>query len=210
MTKFSNYFWNNLKAFSDNTALVDTAINKSITYKELENESQTLAEKLELPAKGMIFLFTTNNIESIITYIAALKSGNAVLLLDEKLNDEIRNGLIENYKPDYIISSSNVIPKIYINSFNYNSLNFYKRIEKTTIDIYPEISVLLSTSGTTGSPKLVKLSYKNIQSNAESIAEYLQIDESEKPITTLPLSYSYGLSIINSHLVKRIYNCING
>jgi acyl-CoA synthetase (AMP-forming)/AMP-acid ligase II len=93
MTKFSNYFWNNLKAFSDNIALFDAAINKSITYAELENESQALAEKLRLSVKGLIFLFTTNNSESVITYIAALKSGNALLLLDEKLNNEIRNGL---------------------------------------------------------------------------------------------------------------------
>ncbi len=49
---------------------------------------------------------------------------------------------------------------------------------------------------------MLRLSYKNIQSNAESIAEYLHIDENEKPITTLPINYSYGLSIINSHLLK--------
>ena len=68
-----NYFWNNLNKFSNNTALVDTLINKSITYAELENESQALAEKLKLSVKGLIFLFTTNNSESVITYIAALK-----------------------------------------------------------------------------------------------------------------------------------------
>ena len=202
MTKISNYFWNNLKAFSANTALVDTAIEKSVTYAELEQEAKGLSEKIKLHFKGLIFLFTANNAESVITYIASLKSGNAVLLLDEKLNNEIRNGLIENYKPDYIISSSKVIPEIYINSFNYDSLNFFKRIEETTSNIYPEISVLLSTSGTTGSPKLVKLSYKNIQSNAESIADYLMIDENERPIANLPINYSYGLSIINSHLLK--------
>ena len=202
MTKISNYFWNNLKTFSSNTALVETAINKSITYEELENESQALAEKLKFSVKGLIFLFTTNNSESIISYIAALKSGNAVLLLDEKLNDEIRNGLIENYKPDFIISSNEIIPELYSLSFKYESLNFIKRTESNSINIFPELSVLLSTSGTTGSPKLVRLAYKNIQSNAESIAEYLQIDENERPITTLPINYSFGLSVVNSHLLK--------
>jgi acyl-coenzyme A synthetase/AMP-(fatty) acid ligase len=202
MTKNLNYFWNNLKAFSSNTSLVDTAINKSITYAELEQESQALAEKLKLSFKGMIFLFTTNNYESVITYIASLKSNNAVLLLDEKLNDEIRNGLIENYKPDFIITSSENIPAYYSFSFKYESLNFIKRKEISSINIFPDLSVLLSTSGTTGSPKLVRLAYKNIQSNAESIAEYLNIDASERPITTLPINYSYGLSVINSHLLK--------
>jgi acyl-coenzyme A synthetase/AMP-(fatty) acid ligase len=202
MKTTSNYFWNNLKTFSSNTALVDTAIDKSVSYAELEKESQALAEKLKLSVKGLIFLFTKNNSESVITYIAALKFGNAVLLLDEKLNDEIRNELIENYKPELIISSSVVIPGKYKNSFRYDSLHFLTRIENTTSNIYPELSVLLSTSGTTGSPKLVRLAYKNIQSNAESIADYLQIDETERPITTLPINYSYGLSVINSHLLK--------
>ena len=165
------YFWNNLNNFSNNNAFVDTLINKSFTYAELEKESQTLAEKLKLLSKSLIFLFTTNNSESIISYIAALKSGNAVLLLDEKLNEEIRNGLIENYKPELIISSSEVIPEKYNNNFRYDSLHFFTRIENTTSNIYPGLSVLLSTSGTTGSPKLVRLAYKNIQSNAESIAE---------------------------------------
>ena len=155
-----------------------------------------------MSVKGIIFLFTTNNSESIISYIAALKSGNAVLLLDEKLNDEIRNGLIENYKPDFIISSNAIIPELYSLSFKYESLNFIKRTESNSINIFPELSVLLSTSGTTGSPKLVRLAYKNIQSNAESIAEYLQIDENERPITTLPINYSFGLSVVNSHLLK--------
>jgi len=202
MTKISNYFWNNLENFFSYTALVDTAIGRSITYEELESRAQVLAEKLKLSDKGMVFLFTTNNSESIISYIAALKSDNAVLLLDEKLNDEIRNGLVENYKPDFIISSNAIIPELYSFSFKYKSLNFIKRTESNSINIFPELSVLLSTSGTTGSPKLVRLAYKNIQSNAESIAEYLHIDENERPITTLPINYSFGLSVVNSHLLK--------
>lgn len=67
---------------------------------------------------------------------------------------------------------------------------------------HPDLALCLTTSGSTGSPKLVRLSRKNILSNAESIAEYLHIDEHERPITMLPMYYSYGLSIINSHLIK--------
>ena len=201
MDRFNN-FWCNLTAFADNTALIDTSKNESVSYRNIESESDIIKEKISSGRKGLAFLFTTNNSESVITYIALLKSGNAVLLLDEKLNEEIRNGLIKNYRPDYIISSNESIPEHYSFSFKYESLNFIKTTESNSINIFPELSVLLSTSGTTGSPKLVKLSYKNIQSNASSIAEYLNIDESERPITTLPFNYSFGLSIINSHLLK--------
>ncbi|MBR4845704.1 MAG: AMP-binding protein, partial [Bacteroidaceae bacterium] len=54
----------------------------------------------------------------------------------------------------------------------------------------------------TGSPKLVRLSLENLKSNAESIAEYLHIHENERPVTTLPMYYSFGMSVINSHLIK--------
>lgn len=67
---------------------------------------------------------------------------------------------------------------------------------------HPDLALCLTTSGSTGSPKLVRLTKRNILANAESIAEYLQIDANERPITMLPMYYSYGLSIINSHLLK--------
>ena len=67
---------------------------------------------------------------------------------------------------------------------------------------HPDLAVCLTTSGSTGSPKLVRLTLRNIIVNAESIAEYLRIDANERPITMLPMYYSYGLSIINSHLLK--------
>ena len=67
---------------------------------------------------------------------------------------------------------------------------------------HPDLAVCLTTSGSTGSPKLVRLTQRNIIANAESIAEYLHIDADERPITMLPMYYSYGLSIINSHLLK--------
>ena len=202
MIKASKYFWNNLRTFSSNTALIDTATDRSITYAELEKESEVFAEKLKLSFKGLIFLFTTNNSDSVTAYIAALKSGNAVLLLDEKLNDEIRLNLFNNYTPDFIITSNEQIPPNYILDLKYESLFIYKSSLNTVNNVFKELSVLLSTSGTTGSPKLVRLAYRSIQSNAESIADYLIIGSNERPITTLPINYSYGLSVINSHLLK--------
>lgn len=198
----SNNFWSNLKLFADNVALIDTANKQTLTYKRLDDESDFISEKIKLSHKGLTFLFTTNNLESVVLYIALLKSGSAVLLLDEKLNEEIRNSLINNYKPDFIISVSPKAPAGYSDYFDYHSLHLFEREERQSREIFPDLAVLLSTSGTTGSPKLVKLSYKNIQSNADSIVEYLNIDENERPITTLPFNYSFGLSIINSHLLK--------
>lgn len=202
MTLTNKYFWQNFKQYKTKTALIDVTTGKVISYEELDVESEKLAEKLNIKSKSLIFLYTANNSGSVITYIAALKSGNAVLLLDEKLNDEIRTGLIKNYKPDFIVTSNKQTPVGYNLEFEFESLSYYKNQIPNQEKIFDDLAVLLSTSGTTGSPKLVRLSADNIQSNAESIAQYLQIDENEKPITTLPFNYSYGLSVINSHLLK--------
>jgi acyl-CoA synthetase (AMP-forming)/AMP-acid ligase II len=60
--------------------------------------------------------------------------------------------------------------------------------------------VLLSTSGTTGSPKLARLSIENIESHTDSISEYLEIDANERAMQALPIHFSYGLSVLNTHL----------
>ena len=60
--------------------------------------------------------------------------------------------------------------------------------------------LLMSTSGTTGSPKFVRQSYSNIIFNTRSIVKYLNIKIKDVTITSLPFSYVYGLSVINSHL----------
>ena len=59
---------------------------------------------------------------------------------------------------------------------------------------------MLSTSGTTGSKKHVRISYNNLYSNSKAIIQYLNLNKNDKAITTLPIHYTYGLSIINTHL----------
>lgn len=67
-------------------------------------------------------------------------------------------------------------------------------------ELHPDLALLLSTSGSTGEQKLVRLSYDNLQSNCDSIVEYLELTSDERPITTLPMEYTYGLSVIHSHV----------
>ena len=46
------------------------------------------------------------------------------------------------------------------------------------------------------------LSRKNLQSNARSIGEYLEITREDRAVTSLPMQYTYGLSVINSHVER--------
>lgn len=197
-----NHFWLNLKSYTENVALIDASTGVVKNYSQLEDDVSCISDLLKLKKKCLIFLYTTNSYECIVTYLAALRSNNSILLLDEKLNQDIRNNLNFTYKPQLIITSNKEQSNLYDKQILLGNVFLYKRKNYSNDLIHPNLAVLLSTSGTTGSPKLVRLSYDNIQANAKSIAEYLPIDEKERPITSLSMSYSYGLSVINSHLLK--------
>ncbi|WP_170133890.1 non-ribosomal peptide synthetase [Palleronia aestuarii] len=68
-------------------------------------------------------------------------------------------------------------------------------------EIHADLAVLLSTSGSTGAAKSVRLSHANIRANAESIIAYLGITGDDKAAMSLPFQYSYGMSVVNSHLL---------
>jgi hypothetical protein len=67
-------------------------------------------------------------------------------------------------------------------------------------DLHPELAVLLPTSGSTGNPKVVRLSHRNLEANADSIVGALGLHADDRVLTALPAAYSYGLSVINSTL----------
>ena len=67
--------------------------------------------------------------------------------------------------------------------------------------LHPELAMLMMTKGTTGDPKVVRLSKENVYINTAAIVDYLEIGEFDRAITTLPMSHNYGLSVINSHLL---------
>ncbi len=196
-------FWNIENIPGDRIALIDDNSGNIFTYERLLTESEKLTGVLKSEKKKLIFLFCDNSASCIIGYLAALRNGHAVYLANVKMDTELKQKLLNLYQPEIIISVKVIagIAAGYTCLQNINGLFIYSGREANYV-VHKELAVLLSTSGTTGSPKLVKLTYNNIQSNAESIAEYLSIDENERPATSLPVSYSFGLSVINSHLLK--------
>jgi len=68
------------------------------------------------------------------------------------------------------------------------------------VPMYEDLSLLLPTSGSTGSPKLVRHCYRNIEANAENVKNLFQLTPDEKAMAILPMHYTMGLSVITSHL----------
>ncbi len=190
----------NLDKFASNIA-VETEQGRKLTYAQLEKDADAIAEAMK-PRK-FTFCLCENTLGSFVGYVAFMTHNIPTVLLDGSKDMGIVLGLANHYMPEYIWIPTNRVDELghgvpVIAYEDYTLINW----AETQHEIHSDILLCLTTSGTTGSPKLVKLTEKNLKSNAESIAEYLKITEKERAITSLPMYYSFGMSVINSHLIK--------
>ena len=196
-----------LKKYAENTA-VETEHGLRMTYAELEKDSIYVTASME-PRK-LTFCLCENTIGSFVGYVGLMNANMPTVLLDGSKDMEIIVSLIEHYEPQYLWMPTNRMDELKdclstgSRSAEVCSYEDYVLVElgKQSFEIHPDVLLCLTTSGTTGSPKLVKLTEKNLKSNAEAIAEYLKITDKERAITSLPMYYSFGMSVINSHLIK--------
>jgi acyl-CoA synthetase (AMP-forming)/AMP-acid ligase II len=182
-----------------------------LTREEVRAASLRLAEQIASERKRLVFLFCGPNSETVISLLAAAAAGHATVLIDPSLPEDRMKGLIEAYQPELILGSRDFGEKMRAGAdptADWRSLKSGTGViewtardaEPPSIAIDPALEVLLSTSGTTGSRKYVRLSRDGILANARQIAEALAIDEQSAGVAHLPLHYSYGLSVVTSHL----------
>lgn len=194
-----NKIWD-LEIYSSNTAIIDE-YGSHMTYYELYVESNSLAS--HIGTRCLVFCLSRNEIGSVIGYVSFLNNGIVPVMVSSNLEKTLLNDLLEKYKPKYLWVPNDQINEFFDMKTVYET-NGYSLLETgygITYPLHDDLSLLITTSGSTGSPKLVRQSYENILDNAQSIAEYLKLDANERPITTLPMNYVYGLSIINSHFL---------
>jgi len=172
-----------------------------VTYEEVFQFSERI--KKHISDKPLLFALCENTPGSLLGYTAFISNGAVPLMLDAKIDAELLSNLLTIYKPNLVWMPDGMSPILKSNTIVFSEFGYSLHLLSTEkIPLNEDLALLLTTSGSTGSPKLVRLSYKNLKANAESIAQYLAITSDEKPITTLPMHYSYGLSVINSHWIK--------
>jgi long-chain acyl-CoA synthetase len=169
-----------------------------ISRHELDSRVAEAARVLSgLGERRLGLLYLSNTLPGLVAYLACLRSGQVPLLLPADLSSELAAGLQALYRPDWVIRAhgdGDPLPG------SGQRLQVLAEAVVAPSYLHPDLGLLLSTSGTTGSPKLVRLSYASLQANADSIAQYLQLGAQDRALTVLPPYYSYGLSVINSHL----------
>ncbi|MFJ2594104.1 AMP-binding protein [Streptomyces erythrochromogenes] len=180
-------FAGDLATHGDRTAVITA--DGAVTYRELAARVAATAERLGR-TRRLVLVAGANTVDALVVHLAALSAGHPVLLVPGDHPEAVRS-LVEAYDPDVVACPD-----------DSGEWLLDERRPYSAHDLHPELALLLSTSGSTGSPKLVRLSHENLQANAESISEYLGIRDTDRAATTLPMHYCYGLSVIHSHLLR--------
>ena len=188
----------NIDKFKKKTALIGLN-SEEVTYGQILNINKKINYKIF--SRSIILMIGTNTINSVIGYISFIKNNHIVILLDNNLSKIYIKNIIKKYNPNYIYAPKNFFKKYYYKKIlDFSDYEILKTNYKKNVKVNYLNKVLLTTSGTTQNPKMVRLSNSNLYSNTKSIIEYLNIKSNHTTITTMPMAYSYGLSIINSHI----------
>ena len=167
-----------------------------VTYEQLEKFCDRFSERLP-EKKSLVLIETDNSIECIIALYGSLRKGHAVLLC-ERGNTILKQNLCDRYRPEVVYEN------------NGSSWDLVKAQFCDTDAIHNNLALLISTSGSTGEPKCVRISRKSIQANTDSISSYLHITDSERGLLLLPIFYCYGLSVLNTHLSRGACTYLKG
>lgn len=181
------HFARQLEQFGDTTALILND-GQHISYQTLAQLADHFAQnfvKFDVWPHQICALQCRNNLTSVVAYISCLRHQRPLLLLDPALPTTQLNELIQRLEIVALINEQGEMSRVSTSAFRART----------------DLALLLSTSGSTGSPKSVMLSQSNLQANALSISQYLPMLATDTAITSLPLHYSYGLSVLNSHLL---------
>lgn len=198
-------FINKIKSTNKKSFIFDDK-NNILDLKKLKYFSKKISEKVD--DNGLILVFSENSIEFLIGYYSFLNANLAQMLLNTQILDQDLKRMLNIYKPKYLYLNKEKFKKtkFFLNSFKKileikNNIILINK-KKINYKVNKKLALLISTSASTGSEKFVRISHNNLIDNTKKISQALRISSSDTMITTMPPNYTYGLSIINTHLYR--------
>lgn len=185
------------KKLESSMAAIDDA-GGQLTYGDLVDLRGELAAVLA--ERELVFCLCENKVGALAGFLSLYDCKDVCLLLSAHIDKALLKVLDETYGPSfYWMPETMVEESAYEKVYNYKGFVLCKTGKKAPA-MHPELSMLMTTSGTTGSPKLVRHKYGNIESNAKNVAKVFGWTPEERGIIDLPMQYTMGLNVINSHL----------
>ena len=178
-------------------ALVDNQGHR-MTYGELIASSSDIGTHVE--SRSLIFMLCSNTAGSLAGYLGFVDHDAVPVTLNYKVDQQLLDNLVQIYTPAYIWCPDEEAARFSYASV-YESLGY--KLLRTDFDIYPlndKLQICMTTSGSTGSPKLVRYKKGNLEANAKNVAIAFGWTDKERSICDLQMNYTMGLNIINSHL----------
>lgn len=180
---------------AERVAAVDSC-GRSLTYGGIT----VLGDEIRnaVPERSLMFVLTENNTGGIAWVMASILSGNVPLIINARTDAPLLENLINTYRPQYICrpEAMSVCEDVELSAHGY----CLERTGAGPVELHPDLSHLLPTSGSTGSPKLVRHMYGNIEAAALNISSFFRLTANDRPFMVLPLHYTMGLSMVFSHL----------
>jgi len=171
-----------------------------LSYGELAGLVGRCERVLRCDGKALVLCAGDRDLPTVLAYLAALRLGHAVAFLPA--SDEI----VSAYQPEFVVPAPGSGDGLA--GLGYRpagepvaGMTVFRRDSRPAGEIYREMALLLGTSGSTGSPKAVRLSYSGLAGNTAAVIGALGITAAERAPTTLPITHAYGLSVLNSHLL---------
>lgn len=175
--------------YSDLLAIADSSGNR-ISYKELAQRARS--ELAALEERSLIFILCDYQMETVEFIYEIMYLNRVPLLLSSDIDAELLDVLIQTYQPQYLYcQKSYQMEGRYREEGNFEEHVLWKT-GNPRFEIHPDVALLLSTSGTTGSAKLVKLSYDNIRSAGERAGRHMGIVKGQKGLCPSPLNHILG------------------
>jgi acyl-coenzyme A synthetase/AMP-(fatty) acid ligase len=176
-----------------------------VTFGSLRQRVQNLSGTLFAGSgKQLVLSFLPNSLAMVLIYLSAVTAGHAIGLLPPATPTSRKHLLIDRYRPDVVVTDNGQLDQA-LESRGYHRLDFpvdgiRAWGHRAFCGLAEDLTLLLSTSGSTGTPKLVRISASSIAANTAGIISSTRITPARRTVTSLPLCYSYGLSVLNSHL----------
>lgn len=178
-------------------AMIDDS-NGRLTYGELT--AQIDAVKNVLPERELVFCLSENKVGSLAGFLSLYDNKDVCLLLSSHIERGLLDTLYTTYHPSYMWMPAELVEEFKYDVV-YTAMDYALcKTGNVAPQMHADLSMLMTTSGTTGSPKLVRHKYGNIESNAKNVASVFGWTPEDRGIIDLPMQYTMGLNVVASHL----------